>query len=287
MSENYILYNPLAGCGNAKEEAGFLMAGFLGEYDADYEAVDITKVNDFSKMFAGMTEKDKAIICGGDGTLNHFINKTKNIKISCKILYYPCGTGNDFLHDIEKTEYDCPVEITKYIKDLPTAKVKGVEYKFLNNVSFGIDGYCCEVGDTLKAKGKKNINYTNIAIRGLLFNYKPTNATVIVDGKEYNFKKVWLAPTMKGKYLGGGMMAAPSQDRLDEGRNVSIMIFHNAGKLKTLCYFPSIFKGTHVKKDKNVTILTGKNVKVKFDSPRAVQIDGETIRNVGEYEVVV
>ena len=122
---------------------------------------------------------------------------------------------------------------------------------------------------------------TNIAIRGLLFNYKPTNATVIVDGKEYNFKKVWLAPTMKGKYLGGGMMAAPSQDRLDEGRNVSIMIFHNAGKLKTLCYFPSIFKGTHVKKDKNVTILTGKNVKVKFDSPRAVQIDGETIRNVG------
>ena len=47
--------------------------------------------------------------------------------------------------------------------------------------------------------------------------------------------------------------------------------------------FPSIFKGEHVKKEKYVTVLKGKNITVKFDSPRALQIDGETVLDVEEY----
>ena len=47
--------------------------------------------------------------------------------------------------------------------------------------------------------------------------------------------------------------------------------------------FPSIFKGEHVKHVKNVEVLTGKEIKVVFDSPRAVQVDGETVVGVTEY----
>ena len=61
------------------------------------------------------------------------------------------------------------------------------------------------------------------------------------------------------------------------------MIFHGSSKIKTLLIFPSIFKGEHVKSEKHVTILTGKNITVKFDSPRSLQIDGETMLGVEEY----
>ena len=44
--------------------------------------------------------------------------------------------------------------------------------RFINGIGFGIDGYCCEVGDQLKAKSDKPVNYASIAIKGLLFHYK-------------------------------------------------------------------------------------------------------------------
>ena len=88
---------------------------------------------------------------------------------------------------------------------------------------------------------------------------------------------------MVGKYYGGGMLPAPEQDRNDAEGKLSVMLFHGTRKLKTLIIFPSLFKGEHVKHEKSVTVLSGKEITVEFDSPRAVQIDGETIRNVSSY----
>ena len=163
--------------------------------------------------------------------------------------------------------------------------VKGKTYRFLNNVGYGIDGYCCEAGDEQKAKSVKAVNYTAIAIKGVLFHYKPKDAVVTVDGKEYTFKKVWMAPTMKGRFYGGGMMATPGQDRNAEDGKLSVLVFHDSGKLGILTAFPSIFKGELQKYKKKVTVLTGYDVKVSFDKPAPVQIDGETIKDVEEYTV--
>ena len=61
------------------------------------------------------------------------------------------------------------------------------------------------------------------------------------------------------------------------------MLFYGAGRIRTLAAFPSIFKGEHIKHKKLVTIITGKDIKVEFDSPRPLQIDGETVLDVTEY----
>lgn len=275
----YILYNPIAGKGNAASEVEAL-ATFCG---GEPICMDMTKIESYAEFFASLGKEDTVILCGGDGTLNRFINDTEGIEIACEIDYHALGSGNDFLRDVGRTVDDGPFSIKEYIRDLPTVEVKGKTYRFLNNVGFGIDGYCCEVGDRERGKSDKPVNYTAIAIKGLLFHYKPCDATVTVDGKEYRYKKVWLAPTMKGRYYGGGMMATPAQDRNDPEKGLSVLLFHGSGRLQTLMAFPSIFKGEHVKHKKIVTILTGHTVHVKFDSPAAVQIDGETILGVTEY----
>lgn len=159
--------------------------------------------------------------------------------------------------------------------------VNGKTYRFLNGIGYGIDGYCCEVGDKLSETTEGNINYTAIAIKGLLFHYKPTDATVTVDGVKHKFKRVWLAPTMNGKFYGGGMMPTPNQDRT--GGKLSVMVYHNLGKLKALMVFPSIFKGEHVKQ-KNIAILEGREITVEFDRPTPLQIDGETILGISSYK---
>lgn len=58
---------------------------------------------------------------------------------------------------------------------------------------------------------------------------------------------VWLAPTMNGRYYGGGMIPTPQQDRLAQPKQLSVMVFRSPGKLKALAVFPSIFKGEHIK----------------------------------------
>ena len=277
MKKYYVLHNPLAGHGKEKNDLEILKSLYGEE---NLVCMDMTEIVDYSAYFANLSAEDEVVLCGGDGTVNHFINKTKDLNIIQNVFYLGSGSGNDFLHDIEGT-CDKPVLLNPYLKNLPTVTIKGTEYKFINGVGYGIDGYCCEVGDKLRATFEKPVNYTMIAIKGLLFHYKPTDATVIVDGKEYNFKKVWLAPTMFGKYYGGGMMPTPGQTR--EADQLSEKQFHDSGKLKTLMIFPSIFSGEHVKNEKYVTMLSGKEITVKFSEPRPLQVDGETILGVTEY----
>ena len=277
--KQFILYNPLAGDGTAKEAAECLAA----VSSAEAVLFPVTEITDYAAFLAQITPEDTLTVCGGDGTLNHFVNDTAELDIPCEVFYLAAGSGNDFLRDLDKTPDGTPVCITKYVQNLPVTEVKGKTYRFLNNVGYGIDGYCCEVGDELKAKSVKAVNYTSIAIKGLLFHYKPKNAFITVDGKEYRFKKVWLAPTMKGRFYGGGMMATPEQDRLAEDGKLSVLVFHGSGRLHTLMVFPSIFKSEHIKHKKIVTVLSGYDVKVTYDAPAAVQVDGETILDVTEY----
>ncbi len=276
----YILYNPLAGHGHTDEKLSELKKHLAG---GEFVECNVTDVGGYTSLLSRIDPEDKIVVSGGDGTLNNFINAMDTDNITNDILYYASGSGNDFLHDVEKEPGCAPFKINQYLKNLPTVTVKGKTYKFLNGVGYGIDGYCCEVGDKLKEKGKA-VNYTAIAIKGLLFAFKPKNATVNVDGKEYKFKKVWIAPTMNGRFYGGGMIPTPEQRRLGDG-SVSCMVLYGSGKLKTLMVFPSIFKGEHVKHTEMVSVMKGSCVTVTFDSPCSLQIDGETILDVTSYTV--
>lgn len=278
MSKNYVLFNPLAG--NKRCGTDIKMIEDLIEGEIVY--CNMTKPETYSDILPEMQSGDILIVCGGDGTLNRFINLPYDYSEKNEVYYFPMGSGNDFAHELGHKYGDKPFNITKYLKNLPEVTVNGKTYRFLNGIGYGIDGYCCEVGDKLRETTEGNINYTAIAIKGLLFHYKPTDATVTVDGVKYKFKRVWLAPTMNGKFYGGGMMPTPNQDRT--GGKLSVMVYHNLGKLKALMVFPSIFKGEHVKYKNNIAILEGREITVEFDRPTPLQIDGETILGISSYK---
>ena len=277
----YILYNPHAGNGAGEETAKKLQAN--AKY-ADSEIVSMTDIKSYAEFFADKADSS-VILCGGDGTLNRFINDTADLDLKNKILYQASGSGNDFLRDLDITEQSEPLDMTKYIASLPVCEVNGKTIKVLNGVGYGIDGYCCLVGDEMKAQKVEKINYTAIAIKGLLGKYKTCGGSVTVDGDTRRYKKIWLASGMNGRYYGGGMMPCPTQDRLNGKGIVSTCVFHDTGKLQILIIFPSLFKGEHVKKPKKVDVRSGKKITVEFDSPRPLQIDGEVIDGVTKYSV--
>ncbi len=279
MAKAYVLYNPLAGNGQCEENVKKL----ANVFSDTIVYFDITRITNYEPFLSDLEEDDYLIVCGGDGTLNRFINNTANISIPQEILYYPLGSGNDFAREVCENGTDKPVVITQYLQNLPTVEVKGKKYRFLNGIGFGIDGYCCEVGDKMRAENKKEINYAGIAIKGLLFHFDARNAKVTVDGQTHTYKNVWIAPTMHGKYYGGGMIPTPGQDRCNSEKKLSVLIFHGAGRIPTLCIFPGIFKGKHINHKKRVAVHSGHQITVEFDRPTPLQIDGETILDVTSY----
>ena len=281
MSTYKILYNPHSNNGQGKNEVKALENTLKG---SKLEYIDVTKLDDVADVVNSLSADESLVLSGGDGTLNHFLNDIRGLDVKNDVYFYATGTGNDFLSSVGK-EKGSLIPLNAFFGKLPTVTVNGKEYQFINGVGFGIDGYCCEVGDDMRATTDKPINYTSIAIKGLLFHFKPVNAKVTVDGRTQRFKRVWLAPTMFGRFYGGGMIPTPDQRR--EDGTVSTMIFHNCGKLKALMVFPKIFKGEHVRQEKIVTILKGHNVTVTFDRPCALQIDGETIKGVTSYTVKI
>ncbi len=281
MSTYQILYNPRSDNGQGEAEVKSL-SNKLESNELIFN--DITKLGDIKAFINSLGADEKIIITGGDGTLNHFLNDIDGMDIKTDVLFFATGSGNDFIASVGVAKGNL-VPLNPFFGKLPTVTVNGKDYKFINGVGFGIDGYCCEVGDDMRATTDKPINYTSIAIKGLLFHFKPVNATVTVDGKTERFERVWLAPTMFGRFYGGGMIPTPDQKR--EDGTVSTMVYHGCGKLKALMVFPNIFKGEHVKEEKIVKIYKGHSVTVEFDKPTALQIDGETIRNVTSYSVTI
>ena len=287
----HILFNPLSNNKNGKVIAEQLVEK-IGSSEAVLE--DVTQIPDAVEYLVSMPAEESVILCGGDGTINFLANFFRDKKVSvdavrCSILYHAAGSGNDFAREFTEDKMDengC-IDLKPYIVNLPTVTVKGKTSLFLNGIGYGIDGYCCRVGDDIRATstGDKPINYAAIAIKGIFFHFKPANATVTVDGQVHKFKKVWLAPTMNGNYYGGGMKITPQQDRLNKERTVTLAVWHTTGAIKTLMMFPKIFEGLLSQYPKYVSYFTGKQVKVEFDSPRDLQIDGETVRDVSEYSV--
>jgi YegS/Rv2252/BmrU family lipid kinase len=282
MKKYYILYNPFAGNGKGEKAALKIHSKIQPKMDLPVEMIDMTEIEDYTEFFKSKGNAG-IIICGGDGTLNRFINNTAEIDFKNKIYYCAIGTGNDFLRDLGIKNKTMPVEISSYIKNLPICEIDGKKYRFINGVGYGIDGYCCEVGDELKKKSKRKVNYSLIALKGLLYGYKPRNAVVTVDGVSHTFEKVWIAPVMNGRYYGGGIMAAPDQSRDSEDKTLSLTILRTKNKISALFYFPTLYKGKHTKLKDISTILTGKVITVEFDEPSALQIDGETHTNVSKY----
>ena len=281
MQKYVVYYNPLSANGKGKEEAQKIEE-FLKNSEFTYE--DATQAGDEAELLKKLPEDVIPVFTGGDGTVNFVVNAIKKSGTKRPVWFFPAGSGNDFCRDIGREKNPAPFEINEYVDHLPSVTVQGKTMYFVDNVGAGIDGYCCEESDRLKSIGKHQ-SYQMIAVKGLLGKWNPVDAKVTVDGVTREYKKIYMAPVMFGRYYGGGIKIAPSQERKNPDHKVTNVVAWAKNRLQGVFLFLSILMGNAEKLTKNIEFHEGYDVKVEFSPAVAVQIDGETFTNVTEYEV--
>ena len=238
MKKVLLVINPVSGKLKAKVELFDVLHTMTAH--AVIPTVMMTRrrgeAKDIAASCARSGKFDAIFCCGGDGTLNRLINEIGKEDLDHEILYFPTGSGNDFIHDLGMPANTPPFLLNPYVEKLPRVRISSKEYKFINGAGAGFDGYCCAAGNNKRSSSaelsKKPINYTAIAVKGLLFAFKPTSATITVDGVVHEYKRVWMCPIMKGRFFGGGMMIAPNQDRLDPEGTLTVVVAHKLRPLR-------------------------------------------------------
>lgn len=277
MGKTYVIYNPLS-----NNKRGMELAQTVKDVitDDEFEFLNILNIKDLKSFINETGDDDRVIIAGGDGTLNYFLNYYDEFKKN--VYFYPCGNGNDFARDIGKLNE--LILLNEHINKIPYCIVNGETRKYINGVGIGIDGFvCAKVNE--KRFEKEDASYIKIALKAIFGDYKKTNATVWIDDKKYEFNNLWFLAAMKGRYCGGGFMMTPNQDRMSNKGEISLLAVHNASLPKILLAFMLVFKGKHTIFKKSVSILKGNNIKIEFDAPSYMQLDGESYTDISKLEI--
>lgn len=279
----YLIYNPLA-----NNRRGELLKNEALDYLKDkFDSIKVINGLDFNvcEFVSTINKDDEIILVGGDGTLNHFANYVYGKGFENNFYLFRAGTGNDFLNDVAGDKEEKLIKLNEYLTHLPKITFNDQERYFLNCSGLGVDGVVCKNINDVKAKGTKKASYTLLALKALMFQHKRTIARIIIDGIEHIMEQAWFVTAMNGRYFGGGMPLAPSQDRTSN--ELSFCLFHCKSKIKTVYLFTTMIKGKHLKFVNNFNIIKGKVIEVFFKKPSVLQIDGESYENVSSYKIEI
>lgn len=272
-----ILYNPLSSNGKSIKVVEKLCQKLKNE-NKEFSVLDITKIEDADAFIKELDEKDEAIILGGDGTIHRLANRItpylRENKIKNKIYLYRAGTGNDFSRDVKKEAKDNMIYLNDHLTYLPTVEFDGKERYFVNGVGLGIDALICQMVNETDKKTK--FNYFKNVLKSLK-NYKKTTVRIVVDGKEYVYKKALFASIMHGRYFGGGMKITPGQKR--DTDELTVIVINRLAKALLAPILPTVFIGAHVIFPV-VHTFKGKNIEVHFEDEKYLQLDGEVKENI-------
>lgn len=261
MAKAFVFYNPLAGQGKILEDLEAL------EFVLDVECVfcDMTKPETYGEALFDMAPNDALVICGGDGTLNRFVNLVEDIHLPNEIYYYPAGEHNDFARDFGCCYGSNPFSVSKALKRLPQVQTGNKIICFLTGVLFLAER-------RIRCFSGKKQRYTD--------KNTPQRVRVSVDRALHAYENVRFAAVMQGKHCNGGMIADVKRLRTDE--DLSCVLIHGCSRLTGNYLLRQLQKG-RTPQSRHLTIHRGREIRLTFEEPVCLLVDGEVHTGAAEF----
>ena len=275
-NKTLIIHNPKSGPKSSKE----IIRRLISQLEETNTTIQImqTKYAGHATEFCkniNLSEFNKLIICGGDGTFNEVINGIMfHKKTSFPIIgFLPGGTGNAFMHDLKATNPNTAIQNiirgnTKKIDIMKLDFTTHTEYA-INIVGWGMAGDINILSEKLRIFGSSRYTIASIYYT---MNKISRKAKVIIDEREFvdNFLFILNLNTI---HTGKGMKAAPKA-KLDDGLLDVIILKSNISRLELLLLLPKIYTGKHIL-SKKVEYLQAKKIQIFPETQEILNIDGE------------
>ena len=113
----HVLYNPLAGNGSTDPSE------CLAKLTADPQAIvhtDITTIKDYTAWLSPLAPDDVIVLCGGDGTINRFVNDTDGLELPQDVLYIPPAQATIFCATWARRPLTAPSPCAPTSRSFPT-----------------------------------------------------------------------------------------------------------------------------------------------------------------------
>lgn len=220
-------------------------------------------LDDWPERFSGFSD---IFILGGDGTLNHFINRYPNISIPLSV--FKGGSGNDFGWKLYGN-LSFEAQVRKVLAAAPRPVDAGScnGRLFLNGVGIGFDG------EVVRSMGRKRIiaghlAYLATVIRKIFF-FREKVLELGYNGR-IEQDKYFMISVANGSRYGGGFLVAPQAVVYDGW--LDLVIIRKIHPLKRFLYLPRVEKGKHLSlsviktdKIKHITIRAGQLLPAHVD----------------------
>ena len=269
-----IVVNPVAGKRQMKRDLLDLVA--LVEKQ-DYETIlHITKSRGDASLIAEQYSSlcDLMVCCGGDGTLNEVISGLLKSEIRPPLLYYPCGSTNDFAATL-----GLPKSVNASSFDIASRKVLNLDVGVLNGERYF--SYITSYGIFTKASFSAQQKVKN-AIGHLAYILEGAKEIPQL-GKAYPTRVTYEGGTIKGNFAmvavtnstsAGGVLRLPSDKvRLDDGLFELLLVRGLTDPVTTAAVVKQLVSQKY--DGKNIILLQTKKVKIECEEAPSYCTDGE------------
>ena len=209
-------------------------------------------------------------IIGGDGTINYFINKYPDCKLSLAL--FNGGTGNDFAWKLYG-DGDLKARFNQVINASPKLIDAGIvnEKLYINCMGVGFDGEVIQSMGAIRFLGGYFGYLLAVIIK--IIGYKEPNLLIQTGDVAFN-NKYLLALIVNSSRAGGSFFIAPNAE-IDDGE-LDMVLCEALPVWKRLIYLPKIKAGKHM----HLPIVKhrlGKEFKINCEVEMPIQVDGELI----------
>ncbi|MDP3969010.1 MAG: diacylglycerol kinase family protein [Nocardioides sp.] len=272
------LVNPLSGAG-AASAAVVPVARRLREAGAQVEVLYSRGPQQVLAEVDAIVARGSVVVSvGGDGMLSSLAGRVAAAGGTLGLV--PAGRGNDFARMLGLTAD--PEEVAEtLLSGVPTpvdllSVRRGSDETahprvVAGSVYAGVDAVAGAVVDRVRWLPRR-LQYPYAALHALA-TYRPTRATVVLDGVTHTFEAATVV-VANSAYYGSGMKIAPSA-RVDDGL-LDVVVIEAASRRSLVRALPTVYDGAHVVRDE-VHVLQGRSVTVHGAPAVPMGGDGEPL----------
>lgn len=214
------------------------------------------------------------VAVGGDGTCSQIANAIVSSQSECALGVVPTGTGNDFAKTLGVAHHSVD-QIAELVRRARPQRIDvgSVDRRFfLNSCGFGFDATVLEASNRVK-RLKGNAVYIYSALKQL-FTYRGVEVSADRAGPRAP-ARLLMVTVSNGQYLGGAFRIAPNASVTDG--KLDVCFINDSGVLQRVRLFAGALRGRHLGMP-SVTSGSVQELKLSFDAPPAMEIDGELRR---------